>query len=154
MFTLTLAVPFGCAGQELPSDLEDYAERCILLNPTPIPPTTEHDPSEDDPHEGYKNVYACDIELGDLIDEFGAPRLPYPDGTVMVKESTKPEQGYVWLVALASKASGSWVWEEYTRNFADEPLVQIPAPEEVCIDCHRKVEAIDYIYTVYQPPPQ
>lgn len=143
-----VALTVGACSSELPADLEGYAERCIRLNGSEIPP---HD---DDVHEGYKIVYACEVELSDLVDEAGAPRTPYPDGIVFVKESRREHQDFPWLVATARKVDGGWEWEEFTRNFESEPLLSIPVPESVCRDCHAKVAAIDFIYTTYQPPPE
>lgn len=140
-----LLVPLGGCGEELPADVAGYAERCVKMNAKLIEPT------DDDPHEGYKNVYACNIEAADLLTAAGAPALPYPDGTMIVKESSRENQDYVWLIATARKQGGAWRWDEYTRNFPEEEFVRIAASEKVCIDCHTKVEAADFIYTVYQP---
>ena len=147
--TLALASALlgACADEALPTAFSDYAERCIKMNQNPISPTP------DDPHEGWKNVYACDVEVSDLITDVGAPNVPYPDGTVIVKESTKEEQGFVWLVALATKDGDEWRWEEFTRNFEDEALLKIPAPEAACQGCHEDAKEIDYIFTIYQAPP-
>ena len=80
---------------------------------------------------------------------------PFPDGTIIVKESCadgpcNEGDNFAWLVATARKSDGHWTWNEYTRNFADEPFVEILAPEQVCVDCHEKVESIDWIYTPYE----
>lgn len=142
-----LALSLAACSEELPADVPGYADRCVRMNVEPIPPT-----EGDDPHEGEKNVYACNVTVGDLLASDGSRILPYPDGTLIVKESSKPSQGFVWLVATARKAGGSWEWDEYTRNFASEDLLRIPSSEAVCVDCHRKVEAVDWIYTGYQAP--
>jgi hypothetical protein len=131
----------GCA-DALPDDLKDYRDRCVLMNPSPLP---ERD---DDPHRGTKDVYACDVSLTDLRDGV----RPFPDGTVIVKESTRTDADYPWLVATAEKIDGSWTWAEYSRNFANEEFLHILATEDVCIDCHKKVESVDWIYTFYRAP--
>jgi len=131
----------GCS-PPLPDTLGDYAVECILMTPEPIPPT------EDDPHVGFKDVYACGISEEDLLAQM-SDGAPWPDGSMVLKESTKAHQGYPWLIATASKQAGSWEWAEYTRNFESEDFAQIPVGEDTCIDCHKKVKSSDYIYTHY-----
>jgi len=127
----------------LPSDLKDYRERCERMNAEPIGPTP------DDPHDGFKEVYGCNVEAAELA-------APYPDGTLIVKESCPNgpcrDGDMVWLIASARKDNGRWRWNEYTRNFEDEEFVEILASENVCINCHKRVEEKDWIYTVYRAP--
>jgi hypothetical protein len=136
----------GC-GEPLPDDVKDYAssENCFQMNAAPIAPT------EDDPHAGTKNVYACNVVPEDIVSDSGAPIYPYPEGTLIVKESRKKHQDYQWLIATARKKNGAWQWAEYTRNFANEEFIKILAPESVCTNCHKKALGTDYIYTVYIP---
>lgn len=132
----------GC-GEEIPSSIDGYQKRCLKMNKSPIPPT------EGDPHDGVKNIYICNVEAADLLDAGGKPIYPYPEGAMIVKESLREHQDFVWLIATAEKKSGSWEWNEYTRNFVSEPLLKAAAAESVCIDCHKKVEDQDFIYQVY-----
>jgi hypothetical protein len=99
----------------------------------------------DDPHDGEKDVFACNVPLAQLEDN----QRPFPDGTIIVKESTQPDLDYPWLVATARKRAGEWTWNEYTRNFESEEFLEIAASESVCIDCHRRVRGSDWIYTRY-----
>ncbi len=141
-FPLVLILLVGC-GEKLPDDIPGYDTRCVKLNPTEIPP--EH---SDDPHDGFKNVYACGMTEAEV-----AARTPgdvWPDGTIIVKESSMPAQDHIWLIATMRKESGAWKWDEYTRNFADDDFLRLPISEDVCIDCHKKVAAIDWVYTQYQ----
>jgi hypothetical protein len=131
--------------ESLPDDVPGYRERCLLMNRAPIPPTAS------DPHEGVKNVFACGVTEDQLIEADGKLLLPYPEGTLIVKESVKPEQGYVWLIATARKQDGQWAWDEYKRNFDNEGFLRILASESVCVDCHRQVEGQDWMFTTYQP---
>ncbi len=137
---LALALSTGC--QELPAELADFEDRCLRLNVDELPPTP------DDPHDGYKVVYACDVPL-----DAAQAAPPWPDATLIVKASRRGDQDFPWLVATARKDAGTWSWTEYTRNFADEPLLDIGASEAVCVDCHRAVEAADWIFTRYDGPP-
>jgi hypothetical protein len=121
----------GC-GDTLPDDARDPAADCIRLNALPIPPTAR------DPHAGTKNVYVCHT---------ATTRPPFPDGTLVVKQSTRPGESFPWLVATARKHAGAWSWDEYTRNFADEDLVHNLAAESVCTGCHVRARAQDWIFT-------
>ncbi len=136
----------GCA-DGLPSDVAGYAERCTRLNATPIPSK-----GEDDPHEGTKNVYACNVDPGALRDAAGRPVLPYPEGTLLVKESVQDGQGFVWVLALMRKQGGRWEWAEYQRNFADQDFGRLAVPESLCMDCHAQVEAADWVFTPFDAP--
>ncbi|MFT5430831.1 MAG: hypothetical protein ACI9OJ_001509 [Myxococcota bacterium] len=134
----------GC-GDTLPEEVMGYRTRCIQMNVEPIEPTAA------DPHDGFKDVFACNVTLDQLRDPSnGAPVRPFPDGTMLVKESSKEGQDYPWLVATMEKKSGTWEWHEYTRNFGDEDFVHIVGGPSVCTDCHRTVEALDWVYTTYE----
>ena len=124
-----------------PQDVLDY-ESCLKFNTDPIEPT-----GDDDPHLGYKSVYGCHVDVSELA---GGPSTGYPDGTLIVKTSTREDQDFVWLLASMRKTSGRWEWAEYTRNFPDEKFARIPVEKSVCIDCHVQVEPIDWVFTSYQ----
>ena len=146
-YFLIFTVAFGlsnCADETLVADYK-VAEDCFQMNAELIEPT------EDDPHQGYKNVYACNVTPEELRDEAGAPVFPYPEGTLIIKESTRENQDYRWLIATAEKKGGNWEWKEFTRNFANEEFAKLPVSEDTCVNCHNKVKALDYIYTIYSP---
>jgi hypothetical protein len=116
------------------------AQRCVRLNAALIPPY------DGDPHPGDKNVYACDVAESAVRDN----ARPFPAGTVIVKESTRRGEDFPWLVATARKgANGAWRWDEYTRNFSDEPLRRILVPQSKCMDCHARARPADFIFTFY-----
>ncbi len=145
MVAVSAATLVAC-GDTLPADVEDYQSRCVQLNVDPIPPY------EGDPHAGFKNVYACDVDEAQLL----AGTRPFPEGTLIVKESTKEGQEAPWLVATARKGAGqgvdSWQWDEYTRNFPDEEFRRILAKQSTCTDCHKRVQDADYIFTFLASP--
>ena len=128
----------ACA-ETLPDDVTDYREDCTKMNAEPLPKRA------DDPHEGVKDVYACNVPEADLV----ANERPFPDGTIIVKEATRSDANYPWLVATARKLDGEWQWDEYTRNFEDEDFVHIISGESVCIDCHDSAKDRDWIFTRY-----
>jgi hypothetical protein len=69
---------------------------------------------------------------------------------VIVKESTREDASYPWLVATARKEGGVWHWDEYSRNFEDEDFLHILASETVCTECHQGVQRLDWIFTTYE----
>lgn len=133
----------GCA-EPLPDDLANFRDKCVKINAEPIPE------KDSDPHRGVKDVWVCNVEAAKIPTPGGDGAFTYPDGTIVVKESTKDGQGYPWLIATARKEGGSWTWDEYTRNFPDQEFLRIYAKENVCTDCHKDVaESSDWIFTIY-----
>jgi hypothetical protein len=137
--SLSLLLLVSACGATLPGDIPGYESRCIRMNAEPI---ARYDR---DPHDGVKNVYACNVDEAVLQ----ANTRPFPDGTVIVKESTREGDDFVWLIATARKNKGAWQWDEYTRNFADEDFRRILAGQSVCTDCHDGAEGADWIWTTY-----
>jgi hypothetical protein len=138
-FALLLLLGSCACSDPLPEGVQDYRAECQRMTCDPIPK------KPDDPHNGVKHVYACGIELADLM----LNERPFEDGVTIVKESIRDDTDYAWLVATARKQGGRWHWDEYTRNFEDEEFRRIAASESVCIDCHKKVEDSDFIYTFF-----
>jgi hypothetical protein len=139
LLALALLPLSGNCGASLPEDVRGYESRCTRLNAQPI---ARYD---GDPHKGMKNVYACNV----AVDQLSTNARPFPDGTLIVKDSSREGEPFTWLVATARKQGGSWRWDEYTRNFADEGFRHILAPESVCTGCHVKAQADDWIFTSY-----
>jgi len=132
----------GSCGAGLPDDLDGYESRCARMNASPIPTYPG------DPHAGTKNVYACNVDPIALR----ANSRPFADGTLIVKESVRQGEAFVWLVATARKQGGAWRWDEYTRNFSDEGFRRILAGQSVCTGCHVKAQSADWIYTAFSAP--
>ncbi len=128
----------GC-GEALPVDVADYQTRCQRMNALPIARR------DGDPHAGTKNVYACNVDDAFLR----ANTRPFADGAVIVKNATKENASYPWLVATARKQGGFWTWDEYTRNFEDEDFRRIIASESVCTNCHEEAAGADWIFTIF-----
>jgi hypothetical protein len=83
----------------LPDDVAGY-EKWLKLNDQPIPPAEDADP-----HRGTKNVYV-NQERG-LIAPNGQQQFPYPDGTIVVKESIPTDEDFIGLIAIMRKMAGS-----------------------------------------------
>ena len=109
----------------------------IKLNAEPIPPR------DSDPHNGTKNVFAS-RRVG------GNGR--FPNGTVVVKEATRPGADFIGLVAIMRKQRGAdpahndWVFVEYTREAANAAFGE-QAAGAVCWSCHVGARDLDYVFT-------
>ena len=142
MFWICLAALCCGCGEPMPPEFEGYEEACVRMTQEEVPPYP------DDPHLGYKHVYACHV-AEELVG-----MTPYPDGAVIIKASRKQEHDYPYLIATAKKEGGVWTWAEYTRNFAGEAFLKLPISEQVCTDCHGAVsESLDWIFTGLEREP-
>ena len=138
---LCLLLIVSCSPDSLPADYV-VDDDCVRVNEALIEPT------EDDPHEGFKHVYLCNVDPGLLVSD-DQLIFPYPDGTKYIKVSTLEGSSFPWLIATAEKVKGDWEWKEYTRNFKNEDYLLLPVDESVCTNCHKKAKATDYIFTAY-----
>jgi Cytochrome P460 len=105
------------------------------LNRKPVPPR------DADPHLGTKEVYTSRAAGG----------ASYPDGTIVVKEATRPGTDFIGLIALMRKVRGAdpahndWVFAEYTRGSAGAPFAET-ASGAVCWSCHMGAAQTDYVW--------
>jgi hypothetical protein len=110
----------------------------IKLNARPI------QPRDSDPHNGTKNVFASK-RVG------GSGR--FPNGTVVVKEATRPGADFIGLIAIMRKQRGAdpahndWVFVEYTREAANARF-GLQAEGAVCYGCHIGAADRDYVFTL------
>jgi len=127
----------------LPVDTAGY-ERWLRLNAEPIPPRAA------DPHNGTKNVYTN--QRRNVIAPGGKQVFPYPDGTIIVKDATRPGRDFIGLVAVMWKvkgidpAHGDWRFIEYVRDAADQPFREI-AWGATCWGCHSGAVDTDWAFT-------
>ncbi len=128
----------------LPDDVAGYTQ-WLKLNAEPIPPA-----GGGDPHNGTKNVYVN--QTRDTIAPNGTQQFPYPNGSIVVKEASRPGKDYVGLIAIMQKKAGTdpdhndWKFIEYVRNAPDAEFSVI-AQDHICWGCHAQVEDIDYVFT-------
>lgn len=128
----------------LPDDVAGYTQ-WLKLNAEPIPPVPGGDP-----HNGTKNVYVN--QTRDAIAPNGTQQFPYPNGSIVVKDATRPGKDYIGLIAIMRKKAGTdpdhndWEFIEYVRNAPDAEFSVI-AQDRVCWGCHAQVEDIDYVFT-------
>ena len=128
----------------LPADITGY-NQWLKLNAEPIPPV-----AGSDPHRGTKDVYVN--QERDVIAPGGRQQYPYPDGSIVVKES-RSDAGFIRLVAIMRKKAGSnpggndWEYEEYIRRDAESPFPN-PLTGAFCQGCHSDARNRDYVFTV------
>ena len=100
-------------------------------------------PRDSDPHLGTKEVYASK--------EMGSNGL-FPNGTIIVKEATRPGKDFLGLIAVMRKQRGAdpahndWLFVEYTRDSRGEAFAEV-ASGAVCYGCHVGAEEADYVFT-------
>ena len=127
----------------LPEDTAGY-DQWLKLNAQPIPPV-----AGGDPHNGTKNVYVN--QTREVIAPNGQQRFPYPDGTIIVKEATRPGKDFIGLVAVMWKeagsnpAAGDWRFEEFLRN-APDAAFRLAFEGAICIGCHSGAAATDFVF--------
>jgi hypothetical protein len=128
----------------LPDDTAGY-NTWLRLNANPIPPI-----DGGDAHRGTKNVFVN--QTREAIAPGGQQQFPYPEGTIVVKESTRPGADFIGLIAIMRKKQGSdpahndWTFVEYTRNAADAEFSEV-ASGGVCTGCHSGARDTDYVWT-------
>ena len=131
----------------LPADTAGY-EGWLKLNAQPIPPAPGGDP-----HRGTKNVYVN--QTREVIAPNGQQQFPYPDGTIVVKEATRPGKDFIGLVAVMWKEAesnpdaGDWRFEEFLRNNPDAEF-RLAFEGGVCTGCHSRAAATDFVFVTLE----
>ncbi len=134
----------------IPSEIENYRSwtkmNSILLN----------DPSN--PRAGQKNTFINQShnQLKEIFAPGGRVQKPFPDGTIVVRESLDPAEGFVRVLFVQRKDSSvartkGWVFTGFLRSTAKEPYqpLAIPDPVARCLDCHAQVRNTDFVFTPY-----
>jgi hypothetical protein len=127
----------------LPDDIAGY-DQWLKLNAQPIPPAPGGDP-----HNGTKNVYVN--QTREVIAPNGQQQFPYPDGTIVVKEATRPGRDFIGLVAVMWKEAGSnpdaadWRFGEFLRNAPDAEF-RLAFEGGICVGCHSGAAATDFVF--------
>ena len=131
----------------LPDDTAGY-DQWLKLNAQPIPPA-----EGGDPHRGTKNVYVN--QAREVIAPNGEQKFPYPDGTIIVKEATRPGKDFIGLIAVMWKEAGNhpdagdWRFEEFLRGAADEDF-RLAFEGGVCTGCHSGAADTDFVFVTLE----
>lgn len=131
----------------LPDDIAGY-EGWLKLNAQPIPPAPGGDP-----HNGTKNVYVN--QTREKIAPNGQQQFPYPEGTIVVKEATRPGKDFIGLVAVMWKEAGKhpdagdWRFEEFLRGAPDAEF-RLAFEGGICVGCHSGAAATDFVFVTLE----
>ena len=131
----------------LPDDIAGY-DQWLKLNAQPIPPAPGGDP-----HNGTKNVYVN--QTREKIAPNGQQQFPYPDGTIVVKEATRPGKDFIGLIAVMWKEAGSnpafgdWRFEEFLRGAPDADF-RLAFEGGVCTGCHTRAADTDFVFVTLE----
>ena len=131
----------------LPDDIAGY-EGWLRLNAQPIPPAPGGDP-----HNGTKNVYVN--QTREKIAPNGEQQFPYPEGTIVVKEATRPGKDFIGLVAVMWKEAGrdpdagDWRFEEFLRGAPDAEF-RLAFEGGICVGCHSGAAATDFVFVTLE----
>lgn len=99
-------------------------------------------------HPQPKDVYIS-LAGSELLDESGELRLPYPDGTRIVKERSDPEALLVDRIYLMEKSGGTWLYSFYDRQADGGFSGQQLGSDNFCSGCHVGADG-DFVYTPYE----
>ncbi len=150
-FTLVAQAQFG-----VPSEIAVYRTFTKMNAAALIDPTN--------PRASPKNTFInlSQDQLRTIVGTGGRARQPFPDGTIIVRESVHPTDGWVQVLFVMQKdskvaATKGWVFRGFTRQAADKPFapIEIANPVTRCFFCHTQMKASDFVFTpfVNRPDP-
>lgn len=127
-------------------------QRWLRLNAEPIPPDSADSRVVGfDAHRSTKQVYV-NRTRAQLTGPGGAQRLPYPDGTIILKTGSSGDT--ITLIAVMRKIAGSdpahgdWKFIEWKRASADEPFATDAGLQDAtCWGCHDLAADDDWVFT-------
>ncbi len=143
-----IATHLGAAQSGIPADIENYRAW------TKMNATLMTDPSN--PRAGPKNTFITlsPNELREILGPGGRTRRPFPEGTIVIRESLDPTAGFVTVLFVMRKSSKAvetkeWDFSGFSRRAADQPFQPVPlTPNPVlrCLACHQQVRATDFVF--------
>lgn len=145
---LLCAVLAAAAPAGLPARLADY-QSWTKMNARLL-----DDPSN--PRAGPKNTLTnlTPEMLRSLAAEGGRLRAPFPEGTIIARETLDVAAGFVRVLFVMEKDRSAartkgWKFSAFTRQAADQPLQEgaIPDPVARCLNCHLQMGATDFVFT-------
>ena len=77
------------------------------------------------------------------------------DGTIVVKEATRPGKDFIGLIAVMWKEvgkhpdAGDWRFEEYLRG-APDAAFRLAFEGGVCTGCHTRAAATDFVFVTLE----
>jgi hypothetical protein len=135
--TVSLAQPAG-----LPVSIADYWSWIRLnINRYTDNPTGAHP----QPKDVYINLNPADFLAGD-----GTTKLPFTDGTVVVKERNDPDELLVDRLYMMEKIDGAWNYSFFDRQSSSTFDGQELGTDNFCANCHQGAEQDDFVFTQFQ----
>jgi len=140
----------AAAQSEIPAEIQPY-RTWTKMNAALLT-----DPSN--PRAAPKNTFINlrANELREIIGPGGAVRRPFPDGTIIVRETNHPTEGWAGILFIQRKDSAAtrtqgWVFSGFSRASGTQPFqpVAIADPVSRCLDCHAQVKNADFVFTPY-----
>lgn len=145
------AVLFAHAQSGVPEDIAAYRTWTKMNN------ILLADPSN--PRAGPKNTFTnlSPDDLRTIVGSGGRVKQPFPEGTVIVRESLSPTEGFVTVLFVMRKDSKAgakwkgWVFTGFSRTAADKPFapLEFADPFMRCLACHSEMKASDYVFTPF-----
>ena len=99
-------------------------------------------------HPQPKDVYLS-LSSAERLDG-DALRLPFPDGTRVVKERGDPDELLVDRIYLMEKVDGRWLYSFYDRQADGGFGGQELGADNFCSGCHAGASDTDFVFTEYQ----
>lgn len=100
-------------------------------------------------HPQPKDVY-INLDPADFLADDGTTKLPFPDGTVVVKERNDPDALFVDRLYMMEKIDGTWNYSFYDRQSDTAFDGQELGTDNFCANCHQGAEQDDFVFTQYQ----
>lgn len=100
-------------------------------------------------HPQPKDIYIS-LAGSDLLSADGTMRLPFPDGTRIVKERGDPEALRVDRVYLMEKVDGAWNYSFYDLQADGGFSGQQLGSDNFCSGCHLGAADTDFVFTTYR----
>ena len=125
----------------LPTSIDAY-QNWTRLNTDRVTtnPTGAHPPSKD--------VYV-NLDIDTLLDD-GALVLPFPDGTVLVKERNDVSRLLVDRIYTMEKMGSRWEYGIFDRQPDGDFSATLLGSDNFCHSCHTRAEETDFVFTPFE----
>jgi len=99
-------------------------------------------------HPQPKDVY-INLDPNDFRAD-GQTILPFPDGTVVVKERNDADELLVDRLYVMEKVAGAWAYSVYDREGTSAFSGRELGTDNFCSSCHEGVADEDYVFTRFE----
>ncbi len=100
-------------------------------------------------HPQPKDVYV-NLDTDTLLEDGNNFALPFPDGTLVIKERNDAEQLLVDRIYLMEKRDGVWHYSFFDRQPDGSFSGREMGSENFCSNCHQGAADTDFVFTRYQ----